>query len=184
MSRIEQEAARMGVLVEDLLAARAPRRGARRGARARRPRRARARRGRRRPRDRARPRRSRCDAEDDAIVLGDADQLRQVLGNLAAQRARPHAGGHAGRGRRAAPNGDARRRSRCATTAPGCRPSDGDALFERFWRAEPGAARGPARRRASAWRSSRAIVARARRRGARGERPGRRRRFTVGLPAS
>ena len=76
MRRIEEESARMGVLVEDLLDARAPRRDARARARAGRPRRARARRrrttpARRRPsatialdapsaRDRARATRTSC----------------------------------------------------------------------------------------------------------------------------
>ena len=81
MRRIEDEAARMGVLVEDLLDARAARRGAR-GA---------ARRPSTSPSWRAtpsttpaRPRptaRSTLHAEP-ARVHGDADQLRQVLANL------------------------------------------------------------------------------------------------------
>ena len=125
--------------------ARPPRRGPRAGARARRPRGAAARRGRRRPR-RPRPTATIALARRRRRASSPAtrDQLRQVLANLAAQRARPHAG----RARRS--------RSPCAratasVAARGPRPRPGPAatddpaaLFERFWRAEPGRERGRA----------------------------------------
>ena len=82
MRRIEDEAARMGVLVEDLLTLARLDEVRRRAARRGRPRRARARRGRRRARDRARPRDRPATSTAPPTSSATPDQLRQVLGNL------------------------------------------------------------------------------------------------------
>jgi two-component system OmpR family sensor kinase len=139
MRRIEDEAARMGVLVEDLLTlARldqvvdAPHaevdlahlaRDAAADARATAP-------------DRA----VEVHADGPAVVLGDAHQLRQVLGNLV-RNALVHT-----------PAGSpidltlSRAAGEVALTVrdhgPGLPTDDPDALFERFWRAEGGRERG------------------------------------------
>ena len=142
MKRIEEEAARMGVLVEDLLtlarmdevrdSVREPVdvvelvRDAVGDARATDP-------------DRSIGREA---SGDDAPVLGDADQLRQVLANLL-RNALVHT-----------PPGtpvDVSVRADAGAVAvevrdhgPGLPVDDGDALFERFWRADPARRRGPA----------------------------------------
>ena len=136
MRRIEDEAARMGVLVEDLLTlARLDEvRAAPHG-----------------PVDLAALAR---DAVDDARVTapdreialhaeparvtGDADQLRQVLANLL-RNALVHT--PAGTPIEVTVDGT-RVRSRSATTAAACPGDDPAALFERFWRAEGGRERG------------------------------------------
>ena len=141
MRRIEDEAARMGVLVEDLLALarldelRDPVRAARR----------------RRPGRRATPSTTRAprrptatialEADAGAAVLGDPDQLRQVLANLL-RNALVHT--PPGTPVEVASTGGRRRRLACATTARGCPTADADALFDRFWRAEGGRERGKA----------------------------------------
>ena len=125
--------------------ARAPRRGRRRAAR-----RAStsaalvARRRRRRARDRARPRRStrRVDgagARRSATPTSCARCSPTCCATRSSTRrpGTPIEVSVGARGRR-------RRASRCATTAPACRPTTPSALFERFWRAEGGRERGRA----------------------------------------
>ncbi|WP_205697102.1 cell wall metabolism sensor histidine kinase WalK [Conexibacter sp. SYSU D00693] len=143
MSRIEDEAARMGVLVEDLLtlarldevrdAERAPvdlavlAEDAAHDARAV---------------DPTRP----VEVADEgaAIVLGDEHQLRQVLANLLR-----NAVVHTPPGTRVevgVRGGDETVELRVRDHGPGLPTDDADALFERFWRAqgERGRERGPA----------------------------------------
>ncbi len=141
MQRIEHEAARMGVLVEDLLTlARldevrdAPHTDVDLAALAR-------------------------DAVDDARVtaperdielhvdgppgvLGDAHQLRQVLGNLLRNALVHTPAGTPIEVAVTRAGGDARLEVR--DRGPGLPPGDPAALFERFWRAEGGRARGKA----------------------------------------
>jgi two-component system, OmpR family, sensor kinase len=141
MRRIEDEAARMGVLVEDLLTlarldeiAETPHTRVDLGAlaedavsdaRATAPEREIA-----------------LDADGPAAVLGDAHQLRQVLGNLL-RNALVHT--PAGTGIEVSvANGDGRVRLRVRDHGPGLPTGDADALFERFWRAEGGRERGRA----------------------------------------
>jgi len=139
MRRIEDEAARMGVLVEDLLTlARldevvdAPhgevdlRRlagDAAGDARATAP-----------------DREIEVTGDGEAVVLGDAHQLRQVLGNLL-RNALVHtpAGSPVEVGVSAA---DQEVRLEVRDHGPGLPTDDPDALFERFWRAEGGRERG------------------------------------------
>jgi two-component system OmpR family sensor kinase len=141
MGRIEDEAARMGVLVEDLLTlarldevAEAPHvpvdlaalaEDAVSDARATAP-----------DRDIA------LAAEPGTTVLGDAFQLRQVLANLL-RNALVHtpAGSDI---RVSVANGDGRVRLQVRDHGPGLPTDDADALFERFWRAEGGRERGRA----------------------------------------
>jgi two-component system OmpR family sensor kinase len=83
----------------------------------------------------------RARLEDPAPVKGDADQLRQVLGNLLR-----NAFVHTPEGTPidvtlARANGDVRLEVR--DHGPGLPPGDPDALFERFWRTEGGRERGP-----------------------------------------
>ena len=141
MSRIEEEAARMGVLVEDLLAlarldamrdaVREPvdlaaiARDAADDARARAPDRAIA-----------------LDAEGESTVSADADQVRQVLANLVG-----NALVHTPAGtpieiavRRAGEDAQIEVRDH----GPGLPSGDPRALFDRFWRAEAGRERGKA----------------------------------------
>jgi len=139
MRRIEEEAARMGVLVEDLLTLarldelRDPVRervdvgelaeDAVDDARAAAP-------------DRA----FTVSAADDADVLADPDQLRQVLGNLLR-----NAIVHTGAGTPVevdVERADGSVRIAVRDHGPGLPPGGGDALFERFWRAEAGRERG------------------------------------------
>src|SRR3954468_11089859 len=141
MRRIEDEAARMGVLVEDLLmlarldeVAEAPHRpvdlaalaeDAVSDARATAP-------------DRA----IELAAAGGTTVLGDAHQLRQVLANLMR-----NALVHTPPGTDievSVANGDGRVRLKVRDHGPGLPIGDADALFERFWRAEGGRERGRA----------------------------------------
>jgi two-component system OmpR family sensor kinase len=141
MQRIEDEAARMGVLVEDLLTlarldeiAEAPHTAvdlsalaedAVSDARATAP-----------------GREIALAAEPGATVLGDAHQLRQVLGNLL-RNALVHT--PAGTGIEVSvANGDGRVRLQVRDHGPGLPTGDPEALFERFWRAEGGRERGRA----------------------------------------
>ena len=121
--------------------ARAPGRGGRRAARAARPRRARPRRRRRRARRGARAGEIGVEVDGPALVVGDRDQLRQVLGNLLRNAFVHTPRGHADRGEPAR-TATARCASRSATTGPGLPTSDAEALFERFWRSEGGRERG------------------------------------------
>ena len=140
MRRIEDEAARMGVLVEDLLLlarldeiAEAPHTAVDLGALAA---------------DAvadaaavAPDREISLDAAADAVVLGDAHQLRQVLGNLLR-----NALVHTPEGTPievSVTTGDGVRLA-VRDHGPGLPGADSDALFERFWRAEGGRERGRA----------------------------------------
>ena len=121
MRRIEDEAARMGVLVEDLLTLARLDEVARRAARAGRPRPARARRRRRRARDRARP----PDRASTPTAPRSCSATPTSCARCSAtcpQRARPHARRHA-RSRSASAARTARCGSRSATTAPASRPT-------------------------------------------------------------
>jgi two-component system, OmpR family, sensor kinase len=139
MRRIEDEATRMGVLVEDLLTlarldevADAPHgevdlaavvRDAVDDGRATAP-----------------TRTIRARLDEPAAVIGDADQLRQVLGNLLR-----NAFVHTPEGTPidvtlSRANGEVRLEIR--DHGPGLPPGDPDALFERFWRTEGGRERG------------------------------------------
>jgi two-component system, OmpR family, sensor kinase len=141
MRRIEDEAARMGVLVEDLLTlarldeiAEAPHgpvdlaalaADAVSDARATAP-----------------DREIALATEAGTTVLGDAHQLRQVLANLlrnALVHTPPGTGVEV-----SVANGDGRVRLRVRDHGPGLPTGDADALFERFWRAEGGRERGRA----------------------------------------
>ena len=80
--------------------------------------------------------------EGDARVLGDAHQLRQVLGNLLRNALVHTPAGtpiEVGVG-----VGDERVRVEVRDHGPGLPDGDPDALFERFWRAEAGRERGKA----------------------------------------
>jgi two-component system OmpR family sensor kinase len=141
MRRIEDEAARMGVLVEDLLTlarldeiAEAPHRSVDLGALVE---------------DAVSD--ARVTAPDRSIklaagpgttVLGDAHQLRQVLANLM-RNALVHTPAGTGIDVSVA-NGDGRVRLVVRDHGPGLPTDDADALFERFWRAEGGRERGRA----------------------------------------
>jgi two-component system OmpR family sensor kinase len=141
MRRIEDEAARMGVLVEDLLTlarldevAEAPHRPVDLAALAE---------------DAVSD--ARATAPDRSIglaaaggttVLGDAHQLRQVLANLL-RNALVHT--PAGTDIEVSvANGNGRVRLQVRDHGPGLPTGDADALFERFWRAEGGRERGRA----------------------------------------
>jgi two-component system OmpR family sensor kinase len=139
MRRIEEEAARMGVLVDDLLTlARLDQvpevphaeldlaplvRDAVDDARATAP-----------------DRRIDLHADSQARVVGDAHQLRQVLGNLLRNALVHTPGGTPVEVTLSADDGDARIEVR--DHGPGLPPGDSEALFERFWRAEGGRERG------------------------------------------
>ena len=141
MRRIEDEAARMGVLVEDLLTlARLDEvpdvphvelnlaaivRDAVDDARAVAP-----------------DRRIGVEIDEPALVVGDRDQLRQVLGNLLR-----NAFVHTPEGTPIEVSlrdgdGDGEVRLEVRDHGPGLPTSDADALFERFWRSEGGRERG------------------------------------------
>jgi two-component system OmpR family sensor kinase len=141
MRRIEQEAQRMGVLVEDLLAL------------------ARMDEVREPIRQAVDMDKLAADAVDDAravaperaielrsdgpqVVLGDRDQLRQVIGNLLRNALVHTPSGTAVDVRSGSDNGDAVLEVR--DHGPGLPDGDPSDLFERFWRAEPGRGRGPA----------------------------------------
>ena len=143
MERIEQEAARMGVLVEDLLASRASTsspsdatsvfdaaplvRDAAEDARAAAP-----------DREITGARRRRA-----GWVSGDSSQLRQVLANLTRNALTHTAGRHADRAvRRERPTSACG--SPCATTVRAFPRAPAKTVFERFWRAEGGRERGKA----------------------------------------
>ena len=141
MKRIEEEATRMGILVEDMLAL------------------ARLDELRERPRDHvdldalardavedaratAPDREISLDAPRPATVLGDADQLRQVLANLLR-----NALVHTAPGTPvdvAVRNGDGSVELVVRDHGAGLPPGDPAQLFERFWRAEAGRERGRA----------------------------------------
>jgi two-component system, OmpR family, sensor kinase len=141
MKRIEEEATRMGILVEDMLAL------------------ARLDELRERPRDHvdldalardavedaratAPDREISLDAPNPATVLGDADQLRQVLANLLR-----NALVHTAPGTPvdvAVRNGDGSVELVVRDHGAGLPPGDPAQLFERFWRAEAGRERGRA----------------------------------------
>jgi two-component system, OmpR family, sensor kinase len=139
MRRIEEEAARMGALVEDLLTlarldevADAPHgrvdvasivRDAVDDGRATAP-----------------DREIRARVDGPAVVLGDADQLRQVLGNLLR-----NAFVHTPPGTEidvSVERRDGEVRLEVRDHGPGLPPGDPAALFERFWRSEGGRERG------------------------------------------
>ncbi|MFL5912575.1 MAG: sensor histidine kinase [Gaiellaceae bacterium] len=142
MSRIEDEAKRMGAMVEDLLTlarldqlpevARNPVDLARLAEDAAGDARA------------AAPERtiSVVAPDGEAVVLGDASNLRQVLGNLT-RNALVHTPAGTPVELTVARDGD-----HAAVTVrdhgPGLPAGDADALFERFWRSDPGRGRGPA----------------------------------------
>jgi two-component system OmpR family sensor kinase len=141
MGRIEDESARMGALVENLLTlarldqvpevARKPvdltqlARDAADDARAIDP-----------------AREVRLEAEQPVTVMGDSSQLRQVLGNLVR-----NALTHTPAGTPidlSVTNGSAAALVEVRDHGPGLPTDDTDALFERFWRADPGRGRGRA----------------------------------------
>ena len=133
----------MGVLVEDLLTlarldevADAPHAEVDLSALA-------ARRGRRRARDRARPRDRAARDGGAAPCSATPTSCARCSPTSCATRSCTRRPGRRSRCRVGA-RGRTRARSRCATTARACRPSDPDALFERFWRAEGGRERGRA----------------------------------------
>ena len=142
INRIEQEAARMGVMVEDLLllarldeqrdTAREPvdmselARDAVADARATAP-----------DRDIALHL-----PESETVVAGDEDRLRQVVGNLV-RNALVHTPSGTDVELEVGRAGD-RVRLQVRDRGPGLPVSDGRAIFERFWRAEPGRGRGAA----------------------------------------
>jgi two-component system OmpR family sensor kinase len=139
MRRIEDEAARMGVLVEDLLTlARLDEvaeaeyaevdlagvvRDAVDDARATAP-----------------DRELRARIDEPAVLVGDADQLRQVLGNLL-RNALVHTADGTPIDVTLTPAGDDLRLE-VRDHGPGLPPGDPSALFERFWRSEGGRERG------------------------------------------
>jgi two-component system OmpR family sensor kinase len=139
MRRIEDEAARMGVLVEDLLMlARLDEvaeaeygevdlagvvRDAVDDTRATAP-----------------GRELRMRVDEPAVLVGDADQLRQVLGNLL-RNALMHTPDGTPIDVTLGPSGD-ELRLEVRDHGPGLPPGDPSALFERFWRSEGGRERG------------------------------------------
>jgi two-component system OmpR family sensor kinase len=141
MRRIEDEAARMGVLVEDLLAL------ARLDEERERVRRAvdvaeLARNAVADARATAPDREIALDAEPGATVLADPDQLRQVLANLLRNAIVHTPAGTPVEVAVQRGGGDVRLRVR--DHGPGLPGGDPAALFDRFWRAEGGRERGKA----------------------------------------
>ena len=139
MRRIEDEAARMGVLVEDLLTLARLDEVRAVAARRRRPRRCSPA---TRSTTRAPPRpsaRSRSTPRP-RDVTGDADQLRQVLANLLRNALVHTPAGTPIEVSVVRENGGVRLQVR--DHGPGLPTDDADALFERFWRAEGGRERG------------------------------------------
>jgi two-component system, OmpR family, sensor kinase len=140
MGRIEDEATRMGVIVEDLLTlarldqlpqtARTPVNLAELVAE-----------GAADARAAGPDRRIDTTADPDVMVLGDASELRQVIANLIGNALVHTPPGTPVELRLAAKNGEATLEVR--DHGAGVPTDDPNALFERFWRAEPGRARGP-----------------------------------------
>jgi two-component system OmpR family sensor kinase len=141
MRRIESEAARMGVLVEDLLAL-ARLDEEREPARHRVDVAALARDAVHDARATAPDRDVSLRADAGAEVLGDPDQLGQVLGNLL-RNAIVHTPAGTPVEVTVAPAGDVVRID-VRDHGPGLPTADADALFDRFWRAEGGRERGKA----------------------------------------
>ncbi len=142
MRRIEDEAKRMGVLVEDLLTLARLDEEPELRRDAGRPGGARARRRRGRPRDRAATGRSTLDAPASALVWGDSHQLHQVLANLM-RNALVHTPADT------AIEVSVREDAGDVTVSvrdhgPGLPAGSHERLFERFWRAEGGRERGKA----------------------------------------
>ena len=139
MRRIEDEAARMGVLVEDLLTLarldELPSPAQREVDVA-----AVARDGAEDARAIAPDRHITVDAQASALVLGDSHQLRQVLANLLRNALEHTPDGSPIEVSVARDNGDVRLEVR--DHGPGLPTSEADALFERFWRTEGGRERG------------------------------------------
>ena len=79
---------------------------------------------------------------DDVIVLGDQSQLRQVIGNLVRNALVHTPAGSPVELRVSEDGGEGVLEVR--DHGPGLPTSDVEALFERFWRADPGRGRGPA----------------------------------------
>jgi two-component system OmpR family sensor kinase len=117
LGRIEAEAARMGILVEDLLTLA-------------------------RLDEMPELRRGRVDANDPVVVLGDPHQLRQVIANLL-RNAVVHT--PAGTPIEVRVGRDEREATVIVRDhGPGLPPEATEAIFERFWRADPGRGRGKA----------------------------------------
>jgi two-component system, OmpR family, sensor kinase len=82
----------------------------------------------------------RARVDEPALVIGDADQLRQVLGNLL-RNAVVHTPVGTPVDVTLGPEGDSVRLE-VRDHGPGLPPGDPEALFDRFWRSEAGRERG------------------------------------------
>jgi two-component system, OmpR family, sensor kinase len=82
----------------------------------------------------------RARVDEPALVIGDADQLRQVLGNLL-RNAVVHTPVGTPVDVTLGPEGDSVRLE-VRDHGPGLPPGDPEALFDRFWRSEGGRERG------------------------------------------